>query len=396
MQHLRQDPTAPDFVQDPDPFYDLGRAAGPVFYWEDYALPCVTGRDGVDALLRDRRLGRAPLPGSRAAPPARLAPFYDFERHSLLELEPPDHTRLRGLVMRAFTSRRINALAGDIETLCHQLIDAFPEGPFDLLAQYAERIPVIVIARLLGVPETLSDRLLAWSHDMVAMYQANRDRRIEDRAVAATRAFTAFMKDLIEERQRAPRDDLLDVLIRAEQDGARLSRDEVVTTAILLLNAGHEATVHAIGNGVKALLQHGQFTAGALAPDRLAPLVEECLRFDPPLHMFTRFVYEDCTLLGHDFARGDEVALLLGAANRDPAAYPEPGRFDPARRGPAHTGFGAGIHFCIGAPLARLEMQIALKVLQARCPDLALVGVPIYANRYHFHGFEKLTVRTTH
>lgn len=392
MESFSQDPTEAEFVNNPYPFYHRTRAQGPLFLWREYGLPCATDHALVNSLLRDRRLGREVPPERRAPVPDHLRPFMDFESRSMLELEAPTHTRLRGLVVRAFTSRRINALAPDIAALAHQLIDAFPAGPFDLLTAFAEKIPVIIIARLLGVPEDMSDQLLEWSHDMVAMYQANRNRDTETRAVAATVAFSEFMAGYIEQRRKAPRDDLLSALIRAEEEGEKLSRDELITTAILLLNAGHEATVHAIGNGVKCLLELDRPAAPLLSAENVAATAEELLRLDPPLHMFTRQVYEDIEIEGHKFARGDEIALLLGAANRDPAAYDDPDSFDPRRDGPANLAFGAGAHFCIGAPLARLEMTIALPILFARLPHLKLAAQPQYADRYHFHGLTCLMV----
>ncbi|EYD75772.1 Cytochrome P-450 hydroxylase [Rubellimicrobium mesophilum DSM 19309] len=334
MLRLSQPATDPAFVQDPYPFYDRAREGGDLFFWEDYGLACATSHRAVSALLRDRRLGReAPAEFAPGFPP-HTRPFYDIEAHSMLELEPPRHTRLRGLVLRAFTSRRIAAMQPEIEALCERLIEGFPSGPFDLLDAYGRLIPVIVISRLLGVPEERSADLLRWSNAMVAMYQARRTREIEDRAVEAALAFQGFVVETIEARRKRPGGDLLTHLIAAEEAGERLSTDELVTTCILLLNAGHEATVHTMGNGAKALLEHGVRTVDEAA-------VEEVLRFDPPLHMFTRWVYEDVELYGERFRRGDQVALLLGAANRDPVAYAEPGRFDPWREGPANVSFGA-------------------------------------------------------
>ena len=384
MQTFHQSPTDPAFVQNPYGFYDRARGDD-LFYWADYALPCAVSHRAVSAILRDRRLGRqAPTP-QPVAP--HLAPFYAIEAHSMLELEPPVHTRLRGLVLRAFTSRRVAALGPEITALCHQLIDAFPRGAFDLLDAYATKVPVIIIARLLGVPEDRADDLLAWSNAMVAMYQARRTRTIEDAAMAATTAFAAFLTGYIAEKRHAPADDLISELIAAEEAGQKLSTDELISTCILLLNAGHEATVHTLGNGIKTLLETGLRAITDVS-------VEEVLRHDPPLHMFTRWVNEDVTLFGHDFHRGDQIACLLGAANRDPVAYPDPTRFDPARRGPANTSFGGGIHFCVGAPLARLELLIGLQVLFDRCPSLQLAAPPHYGDVYHFHGLEQLMVQT--
>ncbi|ROT95843.1 cytochrome P450 [Histidinibacterium lentulum] len=384
MQRLSQSPTDPAFVQDPYPFYDRARAAGDFFFWEDYGKPCALSHRAVMAVLKDRRMGREPV-DPPPIPPG-LEPFYDIEAHSMLELEPPRHTRLRGLVVRAFTSRRIAALEPDIAALCAALIDRFPSGPFDLMDAYARIIPVVMICRLLGVPEERAPDLLAWSNAMVAMYQARRSPAIEEAAVAASLAFRAFVEETIAARRARPGPDLLTDLIAAEEAGEKLTTDELVTTVILLLNAGHEATVHSIGNSLTLLLKEGRYIVNAA-------VIEEALRLDPPLHMFDRWVYEDLTLFGHAFRRGDRVACLLAAANRDPEAFPEPAAFRPGRTTPQITSFGAGIHFCVGAPLARLELEIALRTLLDRCPRLVLAEPPRYADVYHFRGLERLLIK---
>ena len=391
MLTLHQSPTDPAFVQDPYPFYARARAQGPLFHWADYGMPAAVSHAAVNAILRDRRFGREEPAETRADPPGHLAAFYAVEAHSMLELEPPRHTRLRGLVLRAFTARRIAALEPEIAALAHALIDAFPAGPVDLLPAFAQRIPVIVIARLLGVPEGMADRLLAWSNAMVGMYQARRIPAMEVAANAAAADFAAFLRGYVEDRRTRPADDLITHLIAAEAEGERLTTDELISTCILLLNAGHEATVHTMGNGIRALLRH-KTPAEALAPARIAATVEEILRFDPPLHLFTRWAYEDVTVGGHIFRRGDRVACLLAAANRDPQVWERADRFDPARPEKPNVAFGAGLHFCVGAPLARLELQVALPILFARLPGLRLHGRTRYADLYHFHGLERLVV----
>lgn len=388
LQTLSQSPNDPAFVQNPYAFYGRARAIGPFFHWQDYGKTCATSYAAVNAILRDRRFGRE-IPAAQAPEiAAHTAAFYAVEAHSMLELEPPRHTRLRGLVMRAFTSRRIAALAPEIAQLTHQLIDGFPEGHFNLLQNFGQRLPVIIIARLLGVPEEMSDDLLRWSNAMVKMYISGRSRAVEDAAEAATRNFTAFMRGYINARRSQPADDLITHLIAAEKADERLSTDELITTCILLLNAGHEATVHTIGNGVKTLLQ----TATPLSLAPIEAVVEEIIRHDPPLHMFTRYAYEDVEVMGHTITKGSEVALLLAAANHDPAAFDTPARFNPLRPAKANLSFGAGLHFCVGAPLARLELQIALPILFERMPNLRLVEAPKYADLYHFHGLERLMV----
>jgi cytochrome P450 len=383
VETLSQAPTADTFVQNPYPFYAAARAAGPVVFWKEYDLPVATDHANVQTVLRDRRLGREPC--VPAPFPSHLRAFERIERHSMLELEPPRHARLRGLVLRAFTSRRVAGLEDKIESLCHDLIDRFPTGRLDLLPCYARQVPVLVIARLLGVPDARANDLLGWSNAMVAMYQARRTRAIEDAAERASAAFAAFLSDLIEERRRKPADDLLSELAQAEADEDGLTREELVATCILLLNAGHEATVHTLGNGVRALVLAGQ-------PPITPECVEEILRYDPPLHLFTRHVYEQVEIGGNILERGQKIGCLLASANRDATIWSQPDRFEPARPVRTNLSFGTGIHFCLGAPLARLELLVALRVLFARCPALALAETPRYADIYHFRGLEKLMV----
>ena len=391
MQSLSQSPVDTAFVQNPYPFYEKARALGPFFYWQDYGMVATPSAAACSAIFRDRRFGRE-VPADRAPQIApHMAPFYAVEAHSMLELEPPRHTRLRSLVLRAFTSRKIATMQPDVTSLSHQLIDALPEGPFDLIRHFGQSLPVIIIARLLGVPESMSDQLLAWSNAMVGMYQAKRTRAMEEAASTAASDFSDFLRAYVEDRRAHPADDLITQLIAAESEGERLSTDELITTCILLLNAGHEATVHTIGNGVKALLET-RTPRSALTPDRIEGTVEEILRFDPALHMFTRWAYEDVEVMGHTFAPGDQVALLLGAANRDPGVWDRPKVFLPGRPVKPHTSFGAGLHFCVGAPLARLELQTALPLLFDRLPELHLTETPRYADVYHFHGLQRLMV----
>jgi cytochrome P450 len=392
------DPRDPVFFNDPYPAYRAIRAGAPVFFWEQYGFWCFARHAHVSALLRDRRFGRQILHvASREAlgwaqPPAYLAPFLAVESHSLLELEPPEHTRLRNLVNRAFVSRQVERLGPRIAALANDLIDGFEgERAADLLERFATPIPVIVIAELLGVPAGLWPRLLDWSHRMVAMYQFGVTREIEDDAVAATREFVAFLRGYVAERRGARTDDLISQLIGAEADGGRLSEDELIATCILLLNAGHEATVHGIGNGVKAMLEAGINPAQAFAtPSTSAALVDELLRFDAPLHLFTRYALVDMDYEGVVLKQGDKVGLLLGAANRDPERFPDPDGIDAARAPNPHVSFGGGIHFCIGAPLARLELEIALPILFRRLPGLKLPGRPCYRDSFHFHGLAAL------
>ena len=389
MKKLSQSLTDDAFVQDPYPFYDAARAIGAPVFWEDMGMVAAFDHRTVSALLRDRRLGRTPLtPRPR---PAHLEPFRALEDHSLLELEPPRHTRLRGLVLRAFTSRRVKTLRPDIEEITADLLSTLPrDEPFDLIPTFCQPLPVRVIARLLGVPESLAPELLGWSRDMVAMYQTGVTTEVETQAGVAAQEFTDFMRGYIDERRSAPADDLITELIAAEEDGDKLSTDEMIANCILLLNAGHEATVHSLGNATRVLIDEGVTPT----PDTAGPMVEELLRYEAPLHVFTRFAYEDIDLPGGGvLPRGEEIALVLGAANRDADVFETPHYFDPSRALNPQTSFGGGLHFCVGAPLARAEMVIALPALFETFPELSLSEPPRFANSYHFHKHDRLMVQ---
>ncbi|MFK7745619.1 MAG: cytochrome P450 [Roseobacter sp.] len=391
MERLKQSPTEDEFVQNPYALYAEVLSGNPVRYWEDYDMIAVFDAKTVHALLRDRRLGRAVPSAQQIQTPLHLQDFAAVERYSMLDLEPPQHTRLRGLVLRAFTSRRIAALEPCIHQICDELLAALPDGPSDLIPAFCAPLPVRIIARLLGIPEELSDDLLGWSNKMVAMYQARRSKSTEDTANTAAREFADFLSGYIQQRQNDPRDDLITHLIAAEEDGKKLSRAEMISTCILLLNAGHEATVHTLGNAVKTLLET-KTPPQALAPENASATVEEILRFDPPLHMFTRYAYEDVGLGSVILKRGQQVALMLGSAGRDPLLCAHPNTFDPFRTPQKHAAFGGGLHFCVGAPLARLELQIGLQRLFTHAPNLRMSQEPKYQNSYHFHGLTSLMV----
>lgn len=388
-------------MQNPYAFYAERHASDPTFFWKDYGHWCFAGWDQVNRLFRDKRFGRQILHVATReelgwAPPLAHTPHFDAaETHSLLNIEPPAHTRLRTLVNRAFVSRQIEQLRPRVEAMSHQLIDGFEnDQPVDLIAAYAAPMPVYIIAEMLGVPQNMAPQLVEWSHQMVAMYMFGRTRTDELRANEAALAFSDYLRGLIAARRKVPEHDLITHMIETEARGQHLSDDELVSTVILLLNAGHEATVHQTGNAIKAVLDSGiDFNKMFGTPEQTAATVEECLRFSAPLHMFTRFALEDVEMAdGLTIHKGQEIGLMLGAANHDPDRFDAPGSFDPFRPDNANVSFGAGIHFCLGAPLARLELQTSLKVLFERLPRLRLAEVPQFKNVYHFHGLEKLMV----
>ncbi|AZN99387.1 cytochrome P450 [Mesorhizobium sp. M9A.F.Ca.ET.002.03.1.2] len=398
-RHLRLDPHEPAFFQNPYDAYAFMHGASSAFFWEEFGFWCVGGFDDVNRLLRDRRFGRqnpAGIPDSRGIGQdrAHLSAFDGVEANSMLELEPPVHTRLRTLVNRAFVSRQVERLRPRVEALANELIDRFKPDQVDLLPAFASPLPITIIAEMLGVPVEMGPQLLDWSHRMVAMYMHGRTRETEETADRAARDFSDFLRGYVAERRKNPGDDLLSLLIAAQEDGQKLSEDELVSSAILLLNAGHEATVHQTGNAVRSILaQGGDPRRFFPSPEATAATVEECLRFDAPLHMFTRYAYEEIEVgPGIALRPGETIGLLLGMANHDPAVFAEPLAFRPDRADQKNVSFGAGIHFCIGAPLARLELQVSLKTLFERLPRLRLAEQPRFRDTYHFHGLETLAV----
>jgi cytochrome P450 len=395
-------PRDPAFFSDPYAFYTALHPGMQTFVWEDYGHWCFAGFKEVNALLRDKRFGREILHVATREelgwpPPKEHTAAFDLtEKYSLLALEPPAHTRLRTLVNRAFVSRHVEQLRPRIERLANEIIDGFEgDGRAELIKAYAAPIPAIIIAEMIGLPAEMAPQLLDWSNRMVRMYMHNATRATEDDANRASLDFMAYLRSVIAERRRAPKEDLLTHMLTADPvDGQKLSEDEVISTAILLLNAGHEATVHTTGNAVKAILQSGLDPKALFADEaQTEATVEECLRFDAPLHMFTRYALRDLSLDdGLTFKKGDVIGLLLGAANRDPLRFRDSDRFDPFRTDGQNVSFGAGIHFCIGAPLARIELQVALSSLFRRLPELRLASEPRYNNVFHFHGLERLDV----
>ena len=364
----------PGFLRDPYPGLARLRAHAPVSRHAATGRWLAASHAAIEIVLRDRRLGRI----WRDREPAEVyEPFNLLHRHQMMENEPPVHTRLRSLVARAFTRGHVERLRPAIAAEAAALLRA--AGPdFDLLAAVAGPLAVTVIAELLGVPAADRHRLRPWSAAIVRMYEVSRTPATEAAALTASREFADYLRDLAERRRAEPRDDLISHLVTVRDGTDRLSADELVASAILLLNAGHEASVNALGGGVVALLRHPAQLARLRADRRLiAAAGEEMLRYDPPLHMFVRTATADVEVAGVTVPAGDEVAALLGAANRDPAVFTDPDTFDVGRDPNPHVGFGAGLHFCLGAPLARLELQTALGALLDHAPRLALAAEPV-------------------
>ena len=393
----------PGFLANPYPALGRVREATPIFRNGETGQWMLTRFADVNETLRDRRLGRvyhhryshAEL--GQPDPDPRWGAFHRHERWSLLSLEPPDHTRIRKLVSKVFTSRSVTRIGPVIAELSRELLDRCREmGTFDLLADYAQRYSVAVVGEVLGVPRADTQRLLDWSHAIVKMYELSASDDLKTRANAAAGEFIDYTRELIAAKRRSPDERLVSQLVQVSEDGERLSDDEIVSTTMVLLEAGHEATVNTMGNGMKALLEHRdqwrRLVAGEVAA---ATAVEELLRWDSPLQMFARWVLEPgVEIAGQPLAVGEQVAMLFGSAQRDPRRFDRPDRFDVARADPTHIGFGGGIHFCVGAPLARHELAIALADLTANFPDLELAAEPVYHPTFVIRGLTKLHLTT--
>lgn len=390
------DLTAPEVVTDPYPYFAAARATAPVQWHEGLSMWLTFTHAAADAVLRARTLGRLWAPRR----PSEPMPFFEMIHvHSLLESEPPTHTRLRRLVAGAFARGHVERLRPRIAELADRLADDVADAgadgsPVDLITHYAEPLPVQVIAELLGVPEPDWPLLRPWSNAIVKMYEyaVTPEQRAE--AETASREFVEYLRELVAIRRRSPGPDLVSSLIaETDVEGGRLTEDELVTTCTLLLNAGHEATVNVVGNGMSALLRHPDQLAALRADPSLVPTaVEELIRYDSPLQLFERTAVSDTQIAGVVVAAGSKIAALLGAANRDPAVFAEPDRFDVTRVDNPHIGFGAGIHFCVGAPLARVELQSSLATLLRRFPSLVLAAEPERRPEFVIRGVKNLPV----
>lgn len=382
----------PAFVADPYAALAAVRAKAPIAWHSGIGTYVATSHAACSAVLRERRLGRIFVPRE---PEEEWETFNWLHADSILDSEPPKHTRLRRLVAGAFGRGHVSRLAPRIEELVRGLLDDVDErlagaGEVDLIDALAEPLPVLVIAELLGFPDSERDSLRPWSQAIVKMYEVDRTATQEAAAQEACREFAGLLADLATHRARHPGADLLTDLVQARDGSDRLSTHELIATAVLLLNAGHEASVNGFGNGMHSLLtsRAGEGDLSMLDPE---PLVEEMLRHDSPLHLFERTATADAQVGDLVIEEGQKVAALLGAANRDPAVFPAPDAFDPARDPNNHLAFGLGIHFCLGAPLARLEMQAATRELLRRRPRLRLVGAR-QRSTFVLRGFHEVVV----
>jgi len=369
-------------VADPYPHFAEERGRHPVAWHEPSGSWLTFTHAAGGAVLRNRRLGRI---WRDKEPAAYLEPFNLLHRNQMMENEPPEHTRLRRAVAGAFNRGHVERLRPRVRSLATGLLEEVDPDGFDVIGEYAEPLPVLVIAELVGLGQADVPALRHWSQAIVRMYEPAPSAEVVDDAVMAATEFADLAREHLARRRSEPGDDLTTDLL-----AAGLSDDELVAAVVLLLNAGHEASVNVFGNGLVALLRHG----GSAGADR-ALTVEEMLRYDSALQLFERTATEDVEVGGVVVAKGQRVAALLGAANRDPAVFADADTFDPARDPNPHLAFGAGLHFCLGAPLARMELAESLDVLGERAPDLALDGEPLSRGTFVLRGFDSVPVRAT-
>jgi cytochrome P450 len=387
-------PMDPDFVADPYPTYHRLRVEEPVHH-SPLGFWVLTRYEDVVASLRDPRLIKEPIASFVAARFGAPLPAMGL---SMLDRDPPDHTRLRSLVSKAFTPKVIEGLRPRIQQIVDGLLaDAEAKGSMDLIEEFAYPIPVNVICEMLGVPVEDHEQFKGWSLDIARgldLIMMGPDSELGQRSVAARHGLAEYFHGLIALRRVAPRADLLSALIAAEEAGDKLSENELLATCILILIAGHETTVNLIGNGTLALLRHpDQLRRLRENPALIGTAVEELLRYDGPVQRTARIPSEDLVIAGQKIPAGDMVMPFIGAADRDPAQFPEPDRLDITRAENRHIAFGLGIHFCLGAPLARVEGQIAINTLVRRFPKLALAtDTPQFRQSLTLRGLQSLPV----
>jgi cytochrome P450 len=382
-----------NFLVDPYPELAKLRAAGKPIWHEETNMYLAGCYEDANATLRNKVLGRI---FKAKEPESEWNTFNWLHADSILDSEPPKHTRLRALVSKAFNKNVIEGQRGIIEKIVNQLIEDIKAkgGNFDLIADFAEPLPVKVIVALLGFPESDEYLLRPWSQAIVKMYEVNPSEEAKTSAKKAAAEFAAYVKNLADQRKENPGSDLITDLVRVEEQGEKLNTQELIATCVLLLNAGHEASVNGFGNGMVALLERqDQFKLLRENPDQLAATaIEEFLRFDAPLHLFERTATADTEVGGVTIKKGQKIAALLGSANRDREVFASADSMDITRNPNPHIGFGAGIHFCLGGPLARLEMGIALPKLVKAFPGMKIGSEPIRRPTFVLRGYEKVEI----
>ena len=386
----------PTFVADPyEQLKELREFGKPVWH-EGMQIFLAARHSDANDVFRNKSLGRI---FTDKSPEFEWETFNWLHSDSILDSEPPKHTRLRSLVAKAFNRNKIEGMRPAVERITQQLLDAIDEKvksgeSFDLIADYAEPLPVKIIADLLGFPESEEHLLRPWSQSIVKMYEVNPSEQYQIEAKKAAGEFAEYVRNLAEHRKINPGKDLITDLAMVEENGEKLNSHELVATCVLLLNAGHEASVNAFGNGMVAALERPD-QAELLRKNSRAiteTALEEFMRFDAPLHLFERTATVDTELGGVKIEKGQKIAALIGSANRDSSVFERADEMDLTRDPNPHIGFGAGIHFCLGAPLARLEMSVSLPALWEKYPNMQLAGNPVRRPTFVLRGYESVSI----
>jgi hypothetical protein len=386
----------PEFIADPYPgLKSLRNNDGPVWH-EGMQMFLAARHFDANDVFRNKSLGRIFTPKT---PEFEWEIFNWLHADSILDSEPPKHTRLRQLVAKAFNRQKIEGMRPAVERITQKLLDVIDQKvksgeSFDLISDYAEPLPVKIIADLLGFPENEEHLLRPWSQAIVKMYEVNPSAQYQDDAKKAGREFADYVRNLAEQRKKSPGPDLISELATVEENGEKLNMQELVATCVLLLNAGHEASVNAFGNGMVAVLERpDQRKLLQEKPRELTnTAIEEFMRFDAPLHLFKRTATADTQIGGVEIKEGQKIAALIGSANRDESIFSSADSMDVARDPNPHIGFGAGIHFCLGAPLARLEMSVSLPALWEKYPHMQLSTVPVRRPTFVLRGYENVFI----
>ena len=386
----------PTFVADPYEQLKELREFGKPIWHEGMQIFLAARHSDANDVFRNKSLGRI---FTDKKPDFEWETFNWLHSDSILDSEPPKHTRLRSLVAKAFNRNKIEGMRPAVERITQQLLDAIDEKvksgeTFDLIADYAEPLPVKIIADLLGFPESEEHLLRPWSQSIVKMYEVNPSEQYQMEAKKAAAEFAEYVRSLAEHRKKNPGQDLITDLAMVEENGEKLNSHELVATCVLLLNAGHEASVNAFGNGMVAALERPD-QAELLRRNSRAitdTALEEFMRFDAPLHLFERTATVDTELGGVKIEKGQKIAALIGSANRDSAVFERADEMDLTRDPNPHIGFGAGIHFCLGAPLARLEMSVSLPALWEKYPNMQLAGNPVRRPTFVLRGYESVPI----
>ena len=385
-----------DFIKNPYPYLKELREEYPIHYDKSSGLNLITQFEDVKDIQKSKNfISSEPQDYTKDADEKLINPkdydyFWKTEEFNLLNLEGNIHDELRGLVAKAFLNRQVQELRPFMENKSKELLDKVNRGSFDLLADYAQPYSIAVIGELLGVPKEDYDKFLYWSHAIVKMYDLKVSDESAAEAESAAKDFYIYMNNLIDEKNKNPQNDMISRLSQVSENNQQLTKDQIICTVILLLNAGHEATVNTIGNSIVALLLNNISTKNLNHDFDIKKIIEELIRWDSPLQFFQRWVLEDTELSGIKLPKNSKIAMLLGSANRDETAFKNPEKIDFERKNLNHTSFGGGVHFCLGAHLARLELEVSLENLFKN--EINLINDPERTGAFGIRGFKKINV----